>query len=133
MTLDDLIEAYFNAHKPVCDYLCKHHYDDISTAPHRAGIRAVVEALRDEGRLRDTDRLLQEILASDGVEAAYQPDFSQPHPSDAAPVCEWTKHAEKSWTMQCTPGFYNPHPKRLAAKTCAMCQRPISIKSEAAR
>lgn len=39
----------------------------------RAGIRAVVEALRDEltsvSRLRDVQRVFEEILASDGVEA----------------------------------------------------------------
>ena len=61
MTLDELIDAY-----------------DIGYTPHlskRAGIRAVVEALRDEMRTprysswEDIDDFMNELLASDGVKS----------------------------------------------------------------
>ena len=81
MTLNELNLIYFDARKKLQDELSARHEDDISTEPHLAGIRAVVEALRDEmtlgweddrpwGDVADVKKFLNKILASDGEEAA---------------------------------------------------------------
>jgi len=107
----------------------------------RAGIRAVVEALRDEGRLRDTDRLLQEILASDGVEAAGAPTrkdgevsggFGSATARDAletpaaAPVCEWTRvfdsHVNRKWRLRGCDGAVSHWDD-----VCPSCGKPIKF------
>jgi hypothetical protein len=106
------------------------------TADEEAGTRAVVEALRDEGRLRDTDRLLQEILASDGVERV---DPAEPcalgaaYPSAAAPVCEWTPvWKDKEYRSCVAEGTYSRGAWEEGER-CPNCDRPIRFKSEAAR
>jgi hypothetical protein len=78
MKLDDLRllynDAYHQAYNPAA-----YHLDKEDLKAQRAGIRAVVEALRDEMRrewflddsgLEAVERWMNEILASDGEEAA---------------------------------------------------------------
>lgn len=158
MTLNELNLIYFDARKKLQDELSARHEDDISTEPHLAGIRAVVEALRDEmtlgweddrpwGDVADVKKFLNKILASDGEEkaaggsarkdetyagaGALKVPVTASAPA-AAPVCVWTRIDEDVLESGCDPDgwTYNPEIKR---DTCPQCGKPISFKSEAAR
>jgi len=118
----------------------------------RAGIRAVVEALRDELRrewflddsgLESVERWMNEILASDGVEA--EPTVGQRlikaakeaaaiakgEVPAAAPVCEWTDLGPE-WSSSCKVRF-GAFASTKGRFFCPSCGKPISFKSEAAR
>lgn len=129
MTLDDLLETFRN--HPTT----------------REGVKAVVEALRDELRrewflddsgLEAVERWMNEILASDGVEAeGYTGGMNDLNvtPAAASDVCEWTPYIDEplgsNWWRTCSGvrhryTFDGHHP-------CASCGKLISFKSEAAR
>ena len=127
ITIDQLIQI-----------LMKEETDD-------AGVRAVVTALRDEltsvSRLRDVQRVFEEILApreggSREAGASTRKDEvgasvpGTPTPAAPAPVCEWTP---RKYEM----GFYaTPHGIKFKDRrydNCGICGLPIAIKSEAAR
>jgi len=129
MTLDQLVDEY-NKH-------CDNPYSPIDI---RAGIRAVVEALRDEmgfdynecGDCTRNDKLFDEILASDGVEAAggsarkdEQAMRASPYTPAAAPVCEWTTSpvALGFCSAGCQPhnAFVRP------IDNCHLCGKPIKF------
>ncbi len=134
MTLDELMKIFHEA-----------QHEFTYTAPgiggdriDRAGVTAIVRALRDETRHMTLNRdsleeLFTQILGDAGEKVAEYTggmnDLSVTPATDPAPaVCVWTKHAEKRWSIQCTPhGFFNPTPKRLAAERCAMCKAPIKF------
>jgi hypothetical protein len=136
MTLDELVDV-FNEHAKLPSI----RKADI------AGIRAVVEALRDEADEYHTARavteMLNAILASDGeVKAAGSvagaqgavealPAEASCNAPAAAPVCVWTRTDEDVLESGCDPDgwTYNPEIKR---DTCPSCGKPIKFK-EAAR
>ena len=152
-TVDDLMKVFQCA---IVDDAIAHrgNLDNLD----RAGIRAVVERLRDEmtlgweddrpwGDVADVKKFLNEILASDGEEkaaggsarkdetyagaGALKVPVTASAPA-AAPVCVWTRIDEDVLESGCDPDgwTYNPEIKR---DTCPQCGKPISFKSEAAR
>lgn len=164
MTMDELNEICQDAmvrHRLKCGKEGRYCSLD---GERRAGIRAVVEALRDAVNTRfsgdgcdryDINLLLNEILASDGVEAAldravYGMSVSrldgdggvtrinpaEVYKEPAAPdVCEWTQESWEYRKVGCNGyGLHvysnNYQPKR---GRCPYCKLPVQIKSEAAR
>jgi len=158
MTLDELEKAFVDG----CYRSILTNREDLPEKAHRrAGIRAVVLAIRDEIGLdpgycdecKDNKKLFREILASDGVEAAVDRTVygmsvskiisdgivTRIDPVDmykepaAAPVCEWTH------------GFTAHENRKWWRGTCGWsfygtppfenckCGKPIKFKSEAAR
>jgi len=144
MTLEDIHAIYDGAYvefqkSPVGGWS--------AAAAERYALRRVVEALRDEifdargnasyGSLAIFD-LFNEILASDGVEAAggstREDERAGHHHSlctPAADFCEWTTSpvALGFCSAGCQPhnAFVRP------INNCHLCGKPISFKSEAAR
>jgi hypothetical protein len=110
--------------------------------------RADADRLRAEDRVTALDfladviaaaeKLYNEILASDGVEAGYtggMNDLSVSTPA-APSVCEWTqqKKLQAFYDTQCGLGSLTHENVRLRCQDyCPNCDRPISFKSEAAR
>jgi len=156
MTLENLTKLFRDV------YVERYNFTNGNVvAAEEDGIRAVVTALREtfglaysEGRMsivrggnenhqrQWVDALINQILASDGVEADYirkdtrvviDPGTAycaKPEAPAAAPVCEWTKNADADFSPGCDPedwGFGEGH------TVCPRCSRTISIKSEAAR
>jgi hypothetical protein len=157
MTLEDLMNTFERAVAKAAPFP-QHHEDGIYE-----GIRAVVEALRDEmfcnRPLRNASvghhcqEVFNEILASDDDGKAAgcstredgrdcspvgaRPQDAQSTPA-AAPVCQWTKlHSVRNdYRINCAPDpshVYHPADKWLAGTVCPCCGKPISFKSEAAR
>ncbi len=113
--------------------------------------KLVAEALRDE-IVEDgnclycvaTTKMYNEILASDGVEAAGVSASEEPirtvvggvksDPRDKTPaaapdVCVWTFEGGKLFSAQCGGGWWRIEDYQR----CPSCERPIKRKSEAAR
>jgi len=139
MTLDEL-NTLFDA---ACSAQQRANSEDVTLWSCRgAGIRAVVLAIRDEmsgaSRLRDIERLFQEILASDGVEA--EPTVGQRLIKAAkeaaaiakgeapagAPVCEWTDLGPE-WSSACKVRF-GAFASTKGRLFCPSCGKPISFK-----
>lgn len=142
-TVDDLAQAYDEAYENRARL--EFPTPEMKRAMHRAGIRAVVERLRDEfdftsrsknwseGEVHD---FFSEILASEGEkmaglqrmgqeqDAAPATDPAPAERSDATAVCEWTKRKYE-------PGFYaTPHGikyRDIPFPTCPFCGKPIKF------
>lgn len=143
MTVDGLIGVYIEATNAVVWEAEKRGLCPMTLDMQRAGVTAIIRALRDEFREEyGMWERFTKILGSDAAPApqantvelsqAYVSQIEQSrteaHRNAAPAVCVWTKHAEKRWSIQCSPhGFFNPTPKRLAAERCAMCKAPIKF------
>ncbi len=157
MTLDDLMKVYSDGFSD-----CLVGTED-GLQSRRAGIRAVVEALRDEmtrlryslGSLAAFDTL-DEILASDGEKGTHgspeldedarkleamgqyagptvQDLFPEVFEPAADPVCEWTPVWKDKEYRSCSADGTYSRGAREEGDRCPNCDKPISFKSEAAR
>jgi hypothetical protein len=147
MTLEDLVNIFDDTH--------------LAVHSRRAGIRAVVEALREtfglaysEGRMsmvrggnenhqrQWVDALINEILASDGEVKAAGASTRKDEvgartppasPAAAPDVCEWTFLE----VVEGVDSYHTNHGQTSRFKSlygnCIDCGKPISFKSEAAR
>ncbi|TXH44459.1 MAG: hypothetical protein E6Q97_32525 [Desulfurellales bacterium] len=147
MTLEDLMNIFERAVAKAAPFP-QHHEDGIYE-----GIRAVVEALRDEmtlgwedcrpwGDVSDVNKFMNKILASDGVEAAGASTREDevgartpPGSPAAAPdeVCEWTPISEVDGithysTVHCVT---NDSIRWRTRDECVFCGKPIKFKEAA--
>ncbi|MFO0450260.1 MAG: hypothetical protein ACK52I_16630 [Pseudomonadota bacterium] len=151
MTLDDLLDAFKRTveRQPFSGKL---GYD-----ARLAGIRAVVEALRDEMRQEcyssEVDYFLKEILASDGVEGTHgspeldedarkleamgqdagptvQDLFPEVFVPAAAPVCEWTGWATRFPMAGCNLSATYVHRDYRGGDMCPLCGKSIKFKED---
>jgi len=159
MTLDDLYGEYSLAFNNALKFVFVDQAAE--DRAHRAGIRAVVAALRDEvcDPNGATQFRINCILASDGEEAGTHgsPELDEDARKleamgqdagmtlqdldldayittpAAAPVCEWLPWQHEAGKFYSMCGGLPRVGNRTERKYCPNCQRPISIKSEAAR
>jgi|694.fasta_scaffold28940_14 rubredoxin len=135
MTLDDLLDEFKRAveRQPWSSAL---GYD-----ARLAGIRAVVEALRDACYGCEHHLMWDEILASDGVEAAggnvTNPSEGRVIAPAAAPVCEWTKDTHPDdgshYDTACGDAWCSilgGTPKQDNYSFCPSCGKPITFKED---
>jgi hypothetical protein len=127
---------------------------EMKRAMHRAGIRAVVEALRDKmgfdyrecGDCVRNDKLFDEILGSDGVDekAAGGPTSNDGHVAGSLgagqhgatpaadkrewrPVCIWEPDGRNLWFARCDKQMgHRSYP--VAPTVCPSCGKPIKFK-----
>jgi len=143
MTFQDLLKAYDAGYmRGMCGG---------SGAARNEGIRAVVEALRDEIKgergwgldLLDCEMIFDEILASDGVEAAGGSTREDGRQSDAvvslytatdglsctpaADFCEWEK-LRTSWGFRTSCSTKWLMNENYGGDTCPLCEKAIKYK-----
>ena len=131
MKLSDLVELFdkgFDAALEAGDIL----------GATRAGVRTVVEALRDEmWRNEEATFRFNEILGSSEVKVAgVCPDGNEvmltgllrPEAPTAAPVCEWTLYGQR-WHLSCGNGTHFDNETARRGRThCPSCGLPIKFR-----
>jgi hypothetical protein len=100
---------------------------------HEAGVRAVVEALRDEiDKNGSATWTLHQILASDGAEKAAGGEDSPKDRSPAADVCEW-EYVGKQINSPYRKSYATRHglmalDAHASQDFCGICEKPIKFK-----
>jgi hypothetical protein len=155
MTIDELMDVYDTAGDKLLKVAATATSTEGLNEAHRAGIRAVVTALRDEmvppeyTHLTNTEKgwlqFFNEILASDGDGKAAGGSTREDGRADsgnvilseaaeriatpaAAPVCEWTDLGPE-WSSSCKVRF-GAFASTKGRFFCPSCGKPIAFKSE---
>jgi hypothetical protein len=135
MTFNDLEQIFVDG----CYRSILTNREDLPEKAHRrAGLKAVVEALRDEicngyaeNSARDLANQFNEILASDGSTAPSAQELpaiggtSGTAPA-AAPVCEWTDLGPE-WSSSCKV-LFGAFASTKGRFFCPSCGKPIKFK-----